>query len=409
MEIDQKTVIEQVPPGTVAEVDNNCWWSVSNYIQWCPTSMYHLKRAESRILKVIKTAYEAKYVNIGKCVGGTENKIWTLMLNKDAEKTPLVMLHGFASGVALWCLNLDTLARERPVYAIDLLGFGSSSRPHFSSNALEAESEMVKSIEEWRKQIGLEKFVLLGHSMGGFLASAYALQHPDRVSHVVLADPWGFPDRPSGNDSNNRIRIPPWVKGIAYLLQPFNPLWLIRVSGRLGPHIVRKARPDIFQKYAETVEDADEAISQYVYHCNAQSPTGESCFHAMMASFGWAKYPMLHRIPALRSDIPLTFIYGARSWVDRHPGQIIKDSRKESTVELHVIGGAGHHVYADKTEEFHHLVLTACKTTDNSKEVIELTVDEKPTAEEERVHELQTEISQSVLGALQATETLENP
>lgn len=106
------------------------------------------------------------------------------MLNKNAEKTPLVMLHGFASGVALWCLNLDTLARERPVYAIDLLGkhvykflldfnsfmwcnnipgFGSSSRPHFSSNGLEAESEMVKSIEEWRKQIGLEKFVLLGH------------------------------------------------------------------------------------------------------------------------------------------------------------------------------------------------------------------------------------------------------
>lgn len=71
-------------------------------------------------------------------------------------------------------------------------------------------------------------------SFGGFLASAYALQHPDRVSHVILADPWGFPDRPTGSDANNRIRIPFWVKGIAYLLQPFNPLWLIRVSGPLG-------------------------------------------------------------------------------------------------------------------------------------------------------------------------------
>nr|CAH0110460.1 unnamed protein product [Daphnia galeata] len=405
--MDQQTV----SPGIVAEVDKGSWWSLSSYIQWCPTSMYHLKKAESRILNVVKTAFEAKYVDIGKCVGGVENKIWTLMLNTDRqEKTPLVLLHGFASGVALWCLNLDSLAKERPIYAIDLLGFGSSSRPNFSNNALEAESQMVSSIEEWRKQIGLEKFVLLGHSMGGFLASAYALQHPDRVSHVILADPWGFPDRPSGNDSNSRIRIPPWVKGIAYLLQPFNPLWLIRVSGRLGPHIVRKARPDIFQKYAGMVEDPEEAISQYIYHCNAQTPTGESCFHAMMASFGWAKYPMLHRIPALRSDIPLTFIYGARSWVDRQPGQLIKESRKESSVELHVIGGAGHHVYADKTDEFHRLVLSACKTVDNSQEVVEvITIDKKPTAEEELVHERQTDISHSVLGAMQATETLETP
>ena len=82
--------------------------------------------------------------------------------------------------------------------------------------------------------MGLKKFILLGHSMGGFLASSYALQYPDQVSHLILADPWGFPDHPGKDDTNARIQIPFWVKGVAYLLQPFNPLWIVRAAGPLG-------------------------------------------------------------------------------------------------------------------------------------------------------------------------------
>ena len=63
---------------------------------------------------------------------------------------------------------------------------------------------------------------------------------------------------------------------------------------------------------------------------------GESAFHAMKASCGWAKFPMLHRIPALNPDIPITFIYGARSWIDRFPGQTIKEMRNGSAVDIHV-------------------------------------------------------------------------
>jgi abhydrolase domain-containing protein 5 len=45
-----------------------------------------------------------------------------------------------------------------------LQGFGSSSRPHFSSDAEEAENQTAKFIEEWRKKVGLNTdFVLLGH------------------------------------------------------------------------------------------------------------------------------------------------------------------------------------------------------------------------------------------------------
>lgn len=68
--------------------------------------------------------------------------------------------------------------------------------------------------------------------MGGFIASAYALQHPDPINHLILADPWGFPERPVNNPSS--IKIPFFVKAIAYVLQPFNPLWILRLSGPYG-------------------------------------------------------------------------------------------------------------------------------------------------------------------------------
>lgn len=75
-----------------------------------------------KFLLDLKTAYRGTYVDIGPVVGTAADKIWTISLNEESPKTPIVLLHGFASGVALWALNLDSLAKHRPVYAIDLLG-----------------------------------------------------------------------------------------------------------------------------------------------------------------------------------------------------------------------------------------------------------------------------------------------
>lgn len=64
---------------------------------------------------------------------------------------------------------------------------------------------------------------------------------------------------------------------------------------------------------------------------------GESAFHAMMSGFGWAKNPMINRIHQLRSDIPMTLMYGSRSWVDNSKSSIIKEHRPNSFVNVQVI------------------------------------------------------------------------
>lgn len=116
------------------------------------------------------------------------------------------------------------------------IGFGRSSRSVFSKNSLEVEEQLVKSVEEWRKEMQLEKIVLLGHSMGGFLAASYAIRYPKSVKHLILADPWGFPERPS--DATAKMHVPLWVKVIAFAVQPLNPLWAVRFAGPFGKYFV---------------------------------------------------------------------------------------------------------------------------------------------------------------------------
>lgn len=109
--------------------------------------------------------------------------------NSVERKTPLVLLHGFGGGVGLWAMNLDALSQQRPVYALDLLGFGQSSRPRFNTDAQEAETQFVESIDEWREKLGLKSVILLGHNLGAYLATAYALKYPSRFAvkiHCII-------------------------------------------------------------------------------------------------------------------------------------------------------------------------------------------------------------------------------
>ena len=61
-----------------------------------------------------------------------------------------------------------------------LTGFGRSSRPTFDTDAINAERQFITGIEEWRKEVGLGKFIIVGHSFGGFLAASYAIKYPER-------------------------------------------------------------------------------------------------------------------------------------------------------------------------------------------------------------------------------------
>jgi len=146
------------------------------------------------------------------------------------------------------------------------------------------------------------------------------------------------------------------------MARPFNPLAVIRAAGPWGPGIVKKFRPDLKQRFSPLFED--DTILNYIYHCNAQTPSGESAFRTMSIPFGWAKHPMILRITDLEKSIPITLVYGSRSWIDSSTGQNVKYLRPESYVDVQIIQGAGHHVFADRCEQFNSLINEVCDLVD---------------------------------------------
>lgn len=77
----------------------------------------------------------------------------------------------------------------------------------------------------------------------------------------------------------------------------------------------------------------------------------------MQIPLGWARRPLLERIETdLDSRIPITFIYGTRSWMDNASGSIVKAQRSDSYVDIRFIHGAGHHVHAEQPKAFNACV-----------------------------------------------------
>jgi pimeloyl-ACP methyl ester carboxylesterase len=220
-----------------------------------------IENIEIELFNHVKTPVKREYVHIL----DDQFKIWTLSANTDSPNTPLVMIHGLFGCIGIWLNNIDELSKSRPLYALDLIGFGRSSRPTFSEDPKEAETQFVDTIEEWRQKMGLEKFILLGHSFGGFLTAAYALKYPQYVQALILVDPWGFTKRDEDDDE------PPLIKAFVKITDYISPLFPLRATGLLGASVMKKVRPEFRDYYYKTLGDSD-LIYNYLYQCNSRYP-----------------------------------------------------------------------------------------------------------------------------------------
>lgn len=272
----------------------------------------------------------------------------------------LVMLHGYGAGLGFFYKNFEGLSRVKgwKIYALDLLGMGRSSRPPFRLKAktrqeqiTEAENWFIDALEEWRVQRKIDRFTLLGHSLGGYMAVAYALKYPGHLNKLVLASPVGIPEDPYAvnaampepgdstlaneftqdqqadvkdasnpqvpesakiGDNNNFLNArskaqqtgktdnntppprKPLPKWLTYLWDAnVSPFSLVRWSGPLGPRLVSGWTS---RRFSHLGSEEAQALHTYAYSLFKQRGSGEYALSYILAPGAFARSPLIRRI-----------------------------------------------------------------------------------------------------------------
>lgn len=263
------------------------------------------------------------------------------------------MLHGYGAGLGFFYKNFEGLSRVPgwKIYALDMLGMGRSSRPTFKIHAkdqagkiTEAENWFIDALEEWRILKKIDKFTLLGHSMGGYMAVAYALKYPGRLNKLILASPVGIPEDPyamqadmpepgdstmaneftqdqendivkqNGNlktngDNNNFLNArskaeakkdskdpprKPLPKWLTYLWDAnISPFSIVRWTGPLGPRFVSGWTS---RRFSHLPDQESEALHHYAYSLFRQKGSGEYALAYILAPGAFARSPLIRRI-----------------------------------------------------------------------------------------------------------------
>lgn len=256
---------------------------------------------------------------------------------RDPDATPLVFVHGLSSSMGFWEYQVPHFQEQRRVLAVDLPGYGASSRP----DAPCTPPWYAEVLAAWMDEVGLERVIIVGHSMGGQIALTFALQHPERLDGLVLSAPAGF-ERfgPGAADWMKRY----WHEGRALeareeeLRATFTQL----VFNRTDEGVERMLRERVQLGRSEAFQGTSVAVSRSIA--------------------GMVDHPVLDRLGEIRT--PTLIIYGSQ---DRMiPNPVFTGGRTRTVAErghraiagsqLVMLKGAGHTVHHDDPDGFNQAV-----------------------------------------------------
>src|SRR5262245_66287148 len=172
----------------------------------------------------------------------------------------VILIHGLGGSAANWAPTIAPLALKYRVLIPDQIGFGKSDKPMLNYRV----STLVDFLDGFYKQVGVQKASLVGNSLGGFTAAAFALAHPEKVEKLVLVDAAGFsitgdvdPKVLSGLNPSTRQQVKDLLSLVFYNSQQFSND--LAIDGFLASRVTAGDQYTI-QRFIESVGRGEDML-----------------------------------------------------------------------------------------------------------------------------------------------------
>lgn len=310
-----------------------------------PTRQDHLRRLEAHVLRDVRAPLTHRFIP-----DADGHVIHVLDIPARRPDAPTaVLLHGHSMSAAFWFRNMDDLAAQGyRVLAPDLLGWGRSGRPRFHGHTADHSVDWyLRSLSAVLSALSSGPALLVGHSLGAYLAMEYTARNPQNVQKLVLVSPAAA------------VRPVSFARAVYFSLPPQR---IVRRGGLFGffLFVAKYPRSDVYLQYR---------LRDFTYHLANQYPSsGESAVRPIIRFRGLSRAecarPLIENLPKL-FDIPVQIVCGdsdSSMSVEGVYALYREMKQRNFDVRLDVVQGCDHCPQIEKPEEFSQIVATFAKT-----------------------------------------------
>jgi 3-oxoadipate enol-lactonase len=176
----------------------------------------------------------------------------TLAYDVQGEGPPVLLLHAFPLGLAMWDAQVTALRGQHQVVRFDDRGFGASP----PGDGLLSMERIADDAATLLDHLGIARAVVCGVSMGGYAAFAMVRRHADRLRGLVLADTRAAADTPEGREGRATLAQKVLREGAAAAAEAFVPKLLGETTKRERPQVVARVREIVLGNPPRGLADA---------------------------------------------------------------------------------------------------------------------------------------------------------